>query len=94
MLNFREFLQETPQAMAAPVSNRKILESGGSIYIIVTREFFESCAFQNLCDILNIQVVRIGDLQQRGRERERPIYLIKINFPQEIIDIICMTRII
>lgn len=73
MWNFREFLQETPQAMAVPVSNRKILESGGSIYIIVTREFFESCAFQNHCDILNIQVVCI--LQQRKRKRAAYISL-------------------
>ncbi|XP_029662799.1 uncharacterized protein C18orf63-like [Formica exsecta] len=57
MLKCREFLQETPQAMAAPITNRKILESGGSIYIIVMRELFESYAFQNHCDTLNIQVI-------------------------------------
>ncbi|XP_025267565.1 uncharacterized protein C18orf63-like [Camponotus floridanus] len=61
VLKCREFLQETPHAMAAPISNRKILESGGSIYIIVTRELFESCAFQNHCDILNIQVIDLLD---------------------------------
>ncbi|XP_072764048.1 uncharacterized protein C18orf63-like [Anoplolepis gracilipes] len=57
LLKCREFLQEIPQAMAAPITNRKILESGGSIYIIVTKELFKSCAFQNHCDTLNIQMV-------------------------------------
>ncbi|XP_029155534.1 uncharacterized protein C18orf63-like isoform X2 [Nylanderia fulva] len=57
ILKCREFLQKTPQAMAAPINNRKILESGGSIYVIVTREFFESCDFQNHCDTLNIQMI-------------------------------------
>ncbi|CAL1681677.1 unnamed protein product [Lasius platythorax] len=59
MLKCREFLQETPLAMAAPITNRKILVSGGSIYIIVTKELFESCAFQNHCDTLNIQTINL-----------------------------------
>lgn len=90
MLDFRKFLQETPQAMAAPITNRKILESGGSIYIIVMKELFESCAFQNhYCDTLNIQIVRIRAICRRKRERESVLNLFKINFSQEIIDIIC-----
>ncbi|XP_050456175.1 uncharacterized protein C18orf63-like [Cataglyphis hispanica] len=59
MLKCRQFLQETPQAMAAPITTRKILESGGSIYIIVMKELFESYAFQNHCDTLNIQVIEL-----------------------------------
>lgn len=45
--------------MAAPITNRKILEAGGSLYIIVTKEFFENSAFQDHCDALNIQIVYI-----------------------------------
>lgn len=56
---FRQFLQETPQAMAAPVTNRKILEAGGVMYVIVTKDFFEDYTFQDHCDSFNVQVVRI-----------------------------------
>ncbi|XP_012232261.2 uncharacterized protein C18orf63-like [Linepithema humile] len=60
-LKCRQFLQETPQAMAAPVVNRKILESGGSIYIIVVKDLFENYTFQDHCDSLNIQVMDLLD---------------------------------
>jgi len=46
--------------MAAPVVNRKIIEAGGSIYIIVLKDLFENCTFQDHCDSLNIQVVRVS----------------------------------
>lgn len=45
--------------MTAPVTNRKILEAGGAIYVIVTKDFFENYTFQDHCEALNVQVVRI-----------------------------------
>ncbi|XP_036144522.1 uncharacterized protein C18orf63-like [Monomorium pharaonis] len=54
-----QFLRQTPQTMAAPIVNRKLLESGCSLYIIVERDFFKSSIFQDHCDALNIQVVRV-----------------------------------
>ncbi|XP_025159663.1 uncharacterized protein C18orf63-like [Harpegnathos saltator] len=60
-LKCRQFLQETPQAMTAPVTNRKIREAGGAIYVITTKDFFENYAFQDHCDALNIQVMDLLD---------------------------------
>lgn len=45
--------------MTAPVTNRKTLEAGGAIYIIVTKDFFADYTFQDHCDALNVQVVDI-----------------------------------
>ncbi|XP_032674916.1 uncharacterized protein C18orf63-like [Odontomachus brunneus] len=57
----RQFLQETPQAMTAPVTNRKILAAGGTMNIIVTKDFFADYTFQDHCDALNIQVMDLLD---------------------------------
>ncbi|KYN22618.1 hypothetical protein ALC57_04983 [Trachymyrmex cornetzi] len=51
-----QFLRETPQAMAAPITNRKLLELGNSLYVIVTKDFWESHIFRKHCDALNIQM--------------------------------------
>ncbi|KYN08501.1 hypothetical protein ALC62_00485 [Cyphomyrmex costatus] len=56
-----QFLRETPQAMAAPITNRKLLELGNSLYIIVTKDFLESYTFQDHCDAFNIQVMDLLD---------------------------------
>ncbi|XP_011641376.1 uncharacterized protein C18orf63-like [Pogonomyrmex barbatus] len=57
----RQLLQETPQAMAAPITNRKLLETGSSLYVISTKEFFKSCTFRDHLDALNIQVMDLLD---------------------------------
>ncbi|XP_011695512.1 PREDICTED: uncharacterized protein C18orf63-like [Wasmannia auropunctata] len=56
-----QFLRETPQAMAAPITNRKLLELGGSLYIIVAKDFIESCTFRDHCDALNLEVIDLLD---------------------------------
>ncbi|XP_071646368.1 uncharacterized protein C18orf63-like [Temnothorax longispinosus] len=60
-LKCRQFLRETPQAMAAPITNRKLLGAGGSLYIIVTKDLFESCTFRDHCDAHDIQVMDLLD---------------------------------
>ncbi|XP_011878445.1 PREDICTED: uncharacterized protein C18orf63-like [Vollenhovia emeryi] len=60
-LKCRQFLRETPHAMAAPIVNRKLLETGGSLYVIVAKDFFKSCTFRDHCDALNIQVMNLLD---------------------------------
>jgi len=55
----RRFLQETPQAMAAPVVNRKIREAGGFMYVMIAKAFFESYTFRDHCNALNIEMVRV-----------------------------------
>ncbi|XP_011880854.1 PREDICTED: uncharacterized protein C18orf63-like [Vollenhovia emeryi] len=60
-LKCRQFLRETPHAMAAPIVNRKLLGTGGSLYVIVAKDFFESCTFRDHCDALNIQVMNLLD---------------------------------
>ncbi|KYN32394.1 hypothetical protein ALC56_13251 [Trachymyrmex septentrionalis] len=56
-----QFLRETPQAMAAPITNRKLLELGNSLYVIVTKDFLENYTFRDHCDALNIQIVDLLD---------------------------------
>ncbi|EZA58291.1 hypothetical protein X777_01248 [Ooceraea biroi] len=60
-LKCRQFLEKTPQAIAAPVVNRKIREAGGFMYVIVGKELSECCAFQNHCGALNIQMMDLLD---------------------------------
>lgn len=67
---FRQFLRETPQAMAAPITNRKLLEAGGALYVIIVKNFFESSTFRDHCDAVNIQVVCIRKDMAVSREMQ------------------------
>ncbi|KAL0126680.1 hypothetical protein PUN28_005212 [Cardiocondyla obscurior] len=60
-LKCRQFLQEIPQAMAAPITNRKLLENGNSIYVMIDKDFYGSCTFRDHCDALDTQVVDLLD---------------------------------
>ncbi|XP_039306961.1 uncharacterized protein LOC120358146 [Solenopsis invicta] len=55
-----QILRGIPQVMAAPITNRKLLETGSCLYIIAERDIFESI-FQDHCKAFNVQLVDLVD---------------------------------